>query len=291
MNWKKLIRWFLFPHPAFIWLFCPVVAALLIYSALSLESTDMVSIASYMLSFYALVLIALRIPALIGFVQRFKRENKYYIRYTSDVRLRMNLSLMGAFAFNAVYAAFQLVLGLWHHSVWFYSMAAYYLLLAMMRLLLVRYTGKHAPGERQEIEWKKYRFCGVGLLLMTLALAVFIIYFVWRIRIFRHHEITTITMATYTFSSLALAIRNAIRYKSYGSPAYSAAKAISLVTAIVSLLTMENAMLTAFGQDSSEFFCQIMLGSTGTAAVLAVQGIALYMIINAGRKLKAARNL
>ena len=117
------------------------------------------------------------------------------------------------------------------------------------------------------------------------------IWFVYKwIREFRHHEITTISMAAYTFASLAFAIANAFRYRKYGSPAYSAAKAISLVSAVVSVLTLENAMLTAFGQDGSDLFRQIMLGATGAAVVCTVQGIAVYMIRNAGKKLKAIHN-
>ena len=290
MDWKKIGKWILFPHPVFIWLLWPVALGLLIYSFIAHESADVISIVSYVLSFYALMLISLRVPNIIDFVQRFRKENKYIIRYTSDVRLRVNLSLQMAIVFNVIYALFQMCLGLWHHSVWFYSMAVYYLLLAGMRLLLVKYTRVHTPGEQQEIEWKKYRLCGAFLLLITFALAIFIIYFVWKIRVFRHHEITTIAMAAYTFASLSMAVWNAIRYKSYGSPAYSAAKAIALVSAIVSMLTLENAMLTAFGQDSGELFRQIMLGATGTAVICAVQGIAIYMIVNAGRKLKAIHN-
>lgn len=289
MNWKRLAKRILFPHPAFVWLLWPAALGLLLYSAAACESTDTISIAAYVLSFWALVLVALRVPDVIRFAGRLRRENKYVVRYTSDVRLRMNISLYRACGFNAVYALFQLCLGLWHHSVWFYSMAGYYLLLGLMRLLLVRYTRSHAPGERQEIEWKKYRLCGLCLMLITLALAIFVIYFVWRIRVFRHHEITTIAMAAYTFASLALAIVNALRYRSYASPVYSAAKAISLASAVVSVLTLENAMLTAFGQDSGELFRQIMLGATGVAVILAVQGIAVYMIANAGRRLRLLR--
>ena len=156
-----------------------------------------------------------------------------------------------------------------------------------MRLTLVRYTRGHSPGQQLETEWKKYRLCGVLLLLMTSVLTVFSLYFILRIRAFRHHEITTISMAVYTFASLILAIINAVRYRKYGSPAYSAAKAISLVSAVVSILTLENAMLITFGQDSSELFRQIMLGATGAAVVCAVQGIAIYMIRNAVKNLKA----
>jgi len=286
MNWKKVGKCFLFPHPVLTGLLAIAAAVLLVYSFVCLETENPVSIAAYALSFYALAIVCLRVPALIRLVLRLKRENKYVARYISDMRLRMNFSLFWAFVFNAIYAAFQLGLGLWHHSVWFYTMAVSYLLLAMMRLSLVSYTGRHAPGEIRELEWKKYRICGVCLLVMNLSLSIMIAYFVLRIRIFRHHEITTIAMAAYSFAALAFAIRNAIRCKQYQSPAYSAAKSISLVSAIVSMLTLENAMLTTFGQKNSESLWQIMLGASGAGVILAVMGISLYMLVNAQKNLK-----
>ena len=165
-------------------------------------------------------------------------------------------------------------------------MAGDYLLLALMRLTLVRFTHHHAAGEDTALEWRKYRFCGALLMVMNLALAIFTLYFVYRIRTFPHHEITTIAMAAYSFTALTLAIVNAVRHKKYGSPAYSAAKAISLVSAIVSMLTLENAMLTVFGEESSELFRQSILGASGVVVILVVQGIALHIIVNATRKLR-----
>ena len=93
-------------------------------------------------------------------------------------------------------------------------------------------------------------------------------------------------MAAYTFTALTVAIVNAVRYRKYGSPAYSAAKAISLASATVSMLTLENALLTTFGEGESELFRQIMLGVSGAAVILVVQGISLYMIVNASKKLR-----
>ena len=122
--------------------------------------------------------------------------------------------------------------------------------------------------------------------VMNLALAIFTLYFVFRIRVFLHHEITTIAMAAYTFTALTMAIINVVRYKKYRSPAYSAAKDISLVSATVSMLTLENALLTTFDEGESELFRQIMLGTSGAAVIFIVQGIALYMIINANRKIR-----
>lgn len=286
MDWKKIGKVLLFPHPIVAGLLFPVAVVLMLWSMLTRGVEDPLTIAFCALSFYGLVLVCLRIPDIIRWVQRFRRENKYYLLYSSDVQLRINLSLYFAVGFNAVYALFQLCLGLWHHSAWFYAMAGYYLLLGLMRLSLVRHTRQYAAGEDSRAEWRKYRFCGWLLLVMNLALAIFTLYFVFRIRVFPHHEITTIAMAAYTFTALTLAIVNAVRYRKYGSPAYSAAKAISLASATVSMLTLENALLTTFGEGESELFRQIMLGASGAAVILIVQGIALYMIVNAGKKLR-----
>ena len=286
MRWKRLARALLFPHPAIVALLCAAATVLLIYSFIALGETEALSIAAYTLSFYALTLVCLRIPDMIAFAQRFRRENKYLLLYQSDVQLRMNISLYGAFGFNAVYALFQLCLGLWHHSAWFYAMAGYYFLLACMRLMLARTISGHAPGDCQRLEWRRHRLCGVLLMAMNLTLMVFILYFVFQTRTFIHHEITTIAMAAYTFGALALAIANIIRYRPYNSPAYSAAKNISLVSAAVSVLTLENAMFTAFGQDSSLLFRQIMLGATGLAVMLLVLTMAFRMILQANRRLQ-----
>ncbi len=286
MDWKKIGKGLLFPHPVVAGLLFPVAAVLMLWGMLTRGVEDPLTIAFCALSFYGLVLICLRIPDIIHWVQRFRRENKYYLLYSSDVQLRINLSLFFSVGFNAVYALFQLCLGLWHHSAWFYAMAGYYLLLALMRLSLVRHTRRYAAGEDCRAEWRKYRFCGWLLLVMNLALAIFTLYFVFRIRVFLHHEITTIAMAAYTFTSLTLAIVNTVRYRKYGSPAYSAAKAISLASATVSMLTLENSLLTTFGEGESELFRQIMLGASGAAVILVVQGIALYMIVNASKKLR-----
>ena len=286
MDWKKIGKALLFPPPPVAWLLFPVAVALMLFGMLTRGWEDPLTIAFCALSFYGLVLVCLRIPDIIRFVQKVRRENKYYLLYKNDVQLRINLSLYTASFFNGAYALFHLCLGLWHHSAWFYAMAGYYLLLGLMRLALVRHTRRHAAGEDPRTEWKKYRFCGWLLLAMNLALAVFTLYFVFRIRVFLHHEITTIAMAAYTFSALTMAIVNVVRYRKYESPAYSAAKSISLVSAIVSMLVLENALLTAFGKADGEAFRQIMLGASGAAVILTVQGIALYMIVNASKKLR-----
>ena len=76
-------------------------------------------------------------------------------------------------------------------------------------------------------ELKKYRACGIIFLIMNLTLALIIFFMVYWNRTFHHHEITTIALAAYTFTSLTFAIINIFKYRRLGSPVYSASKAIS----------------------------------------------------------------
>ena len=106
-------------------------------------------------------------------------------------------------------------------------------------------------------------------------------------RTFRHHEITTIAMAAYTFTSFTLAIVNVVKYRKYNSPVFSASKAINLAAACVSMLTLESTMLTTFGGDTmTDIEQKWMLGATGGVISVFVVATAIYMIAVGTKKLR-----
>ena len=195
MNWKKLGKALLFPHIAIMIILIPIATVFLVYSMVFLGTESVAAIISYVLAFYTLTVWCFKIPYLIHFFKTFKDENKYARRWQDDTRLRVNVSLYGTLIWNTAYAVFQLGLGFWHHTFWFYSMAGYYIALAVMRFFLVRHTSKHKPGEKMKEELIKYRTCGWVFLLMNLTLSVMVFFMVYWNRTFHHHEITTITMA------------------------------------------------------------------------------------------------
>lgn len=161
MDWKKLAKALLFPPIAVMILLVPVATAFLVYSMVALETKSVGAIVSYVLSAYTLTVWCFKIPYLIRFFKTFNKENKYVKIWRDDHRLRVNASLYGTLIYNTAYAFLQLGMGLWHHSFWFGSLAAYYLSLAVMRFFLLRHTRKHQPGEKMLIELKKYRACGI----------------------------------------------------------------------------------------------------------------------------------
>lgn len=232
----------------------------------------------------------LKVPYLIRFWGSFKDENKYAKRWRDDDRLRVNVSLYGTLIWNTAYALLQLGMGFWHHTFWFYSLAGYYISLAVMRFFLARYTTKYKPGEKMREELIRYRLCGWIFHAMNLTLSLMVFFMVYWNRTFQHHEITTIALAAYTFTAFTMAIVNIVKYRKYNSSVYSASKAISLAAACVSMLTLESTMLTTFDDGTMDLTSRrIMLGATGGVISIFIIVMEVYMIVQSSKKLKELR--
>ena len=291
MDWKKIGKALLFPHIAIMILLVPTATVLLVGSMVFVGTESVIAYISYVLAAYTLTVWCCKIPVLIRFFKTIKDENKYARRWQDDARLRVNVSLYGSFAWNALYGIFQLWLGFYHRTFWFCSLGAYYICLGVMRFFLARHTTRYAPGERMQTELKKYRACGIVFLVMNLALALIIFFMVYWNRTFRHHMITAIAMAAYTFTAFTVAIVNVVKYRKYNSPVFSASKVISLAAALVSMLTLESTMLTTFGDGTMTASTQKwMLGATGGAISVLIVATAIYMIVVGTKKLKQLKS-
>ena len=286
IDWKKVGNRLLYPHPAVLILLTPISVAFLVCSLIYFDSTNVLAIISYLLSFYVLVVFCFKVPSIIAFFKKFKNENKYAKKYFSDVQVRMNISLYGSLIFNIAFAVFQLWLGFKDNSLWFYSMFAYYVFLAAMRFFLLKHTRNYKPAEQEEMELKKHNVCAIVLLVMNLALSVIIFFIVYLNKTFEYHMITTIALAAYTFTTFSFAIVNIVKYRKYNSPVFSAAKMITLIAACVSMLTLETTMLTVFGESNTAEFSQLMLGLTGLAVSAVAITMPIIMLVKGYKKLK-----
>ena len=215
-----------------------------------------------------------------AFVRKIKRDKAF----------RLRLGLFGTLFVNAAYSALQLGMGIVHSSFWFYSMAAYYLSLAAMRFFLLRHTLKYKSKPNLRLEYKKHRACGIILLIMNLAVALMTFFMVYWGRTFRHHEITVIALAAYTFVSFTVAVINAVKSKRTQSPIVSAVRVINLVAATVSMLTLETTMLTAFDNGTMTLAAKrVLLAATGSAVSAFIVAAAIYMIVCPKKNLNKQR--
>ncbi len=204
-------------------------------------------------------------------------------RYFSDVFFKMHISLYRSLALNVLYAAMKLGFGIHYRSAWFATLGIYYLLSAIMRFSLVHYVGRNEFGANRISEWKRYRLCGAILLIMSLVLTGEVIMIVRDNEGFQYAGYLIYIMAMYAFYSITTAIIDVVKFRKYSNPILSAAKAVQLAAATVSMLALETAMLNQFGED--EAFYGIMTAITGGGVCSIVLGIAVYMMIHANKKI------
>lgn len=139
-----------------------------------------------------------------------------------------------------------------------------------------------------EAEIHRYRLCGIMLLVMNQALAGIVIFMVHQNRGFDYPGVLIYAMALYAFYSVITAVVNLVKFRKHGSPVMSAAKAINLVAAMVSILSLETAMMAQFGGDD-EAFRAVMTGATGGGVCTIVIGMAVFMIWKSTRQIKSLK--
>lgn len=289
MMGKKWLH-LLFPPLWLLLLLTPIAAASLVYSLLCLPETDWRRIGAYVLSFYTLTVWCVRVPRLVRGYQRLRQDNRLLRRWREDLHLRTRITLFGNVLWNTGYATLQLGLGIVHHSAWFFTLAVYYGSLALMRFWLVRYTLSHSPGEDLRREWHLYRICGWVFLLLNLALSGMLMLLLTENRMVEHHPITTIAQAAYTFTTLTMAIVQRIRTRRWGSPVLSAAKAVSLTAASVSMLNLEATMLATFGgAEMTVHTMRLFLSLSGGAVCIGVVVMAVLMLVKSKHQLHKYR--
>ena len=263
-------------------------------------SVPAIQIASYVCSAYALIITITGIPHFLRGVRAIRdrvnahplmeklRDTAFGQRFLGDIRFRTEISLYQGLLVNLLYIAMKLFSGLYYRSYWFIALALYYILLAVMRFLLLR-RGKRVTGRTSmEEELWRYRHCGIMLLMMNQALMGIVVYMVQQNRGFHYPGALIYLMALHAFYSVITAIINLVKYRKHGSPVMSAAKAISFVAALVSILALETAMLAQFGGDD-ETFRAAMTGATGGGVCTIVIGMAIYMIWKSTKQLKKLR--
>ncbi len=265
-----------------------------VFVMLYVGNNSALSYISYALSAYATIIAATGFPKIVRAMRdSFKetavmkkiRGNPIYNKLLDDFIFRSELSLHGGLSMNILYSALNLLSGIRFRSAWFFFLFFYYIMLSVMRVALVRYVHRSRIGQDIPSEFRRYRSCGILILLMNQALIGIVIYIVCQNRGFDYPGLLIYTMALYTFYITITAIVNVIRYRKHGSPVLSASKAISLTAAMVSMLSLETAMISRFGADQPDFR-RIMTSASGGCVCIIVLGMAVYMIIKSTKRLK-----
>lgn len=152
--------------------------------------------------------------------------------------------------------------------------------------LLVRYVRKEGIGKNRLGELKSAILCSYILLLVNFVLSGAVLMILYQNKGYEYHGVLIYVMAAYTFYMTTHAIIDLIKYRKYRSPVMTTTKVIALSAALVSMLALETAMFSQFGQDMAPENKWLMIALTGAGVSITVVTMSVYMIVMANKERK-----
>ena len=294
MDWKKIGKKLRFPP---IWL----MVILVLVSAVTLTlvfvggmEQSIPAYIVYVLAFYTLsvvtVFCVMVLPKQYSTIKRKIYDHPFGNRYMTDRVFRTNISLSISFVISMLYVGINL--WSWHalKSYWFMVLAVYYVIMAVMRFLLVRYVRIQKIGTNMLGEWKRSRICAYILLLINLSLSGAVLMILYQHRGYDYPGMMIYVMALYTFYALTMSIVDIVKYRKMGSPLMSTAKIVSLSAALVSLLNLETAMFAQFGADMAPAHQRIFIILTGAGVSITVVTLSVILIVKANKEIRRIKD-
>jgi len=174
---------------------------------------------------------------------------------------------------NLAYGLYTAVLGIPSKSPWFLALAAYYIILGVMRFAaLLCSKGMQLETERFILHFTGGMFLFLSATLLGITLLSF-----QDQKGSVHHEITMITIALYSFVKLTTSVVNLTKIRGTSPPMLKILRNISLADASVSIFSLQRSMLVSFeGMTAGNI--RLMNALTGTAVYLLVAVLGINLI-------------
>ena len=195
-------------------------------------------------------------------------------RLQDDRRFRIVTGAAATLTVNLLYGAGHVVLGILEGSVWLLVMAAYYILLGVMRFGAVLTERRHA-SERFVM-----RLCGGMLMVLALVMGGATAISLAESNAVPHGIVIMLTIAIYTFWKMTMAIVHTVQAHQSGTPLTRTIRNITLASALASLLTMQRSMLVSFDRDMTAEAALLLNICTGSAVCILVFLLGLNMLFD-----------
>jgi hypothetical protein len=178
-------------------------------------------------------------------------------------------------AFSALvgigFTLFNAALGILYKSVWNGTICVYYVLLAIVRGIIVysqRRPKTAGRVEDNETNRKVYIRTHTIMIFMDICLIVPIAYMVIGKRSYEYGMIPAIAMATYTTYRVTMSVVNFIKSRKQENILIKALRTVNLQDSLVSVLTLQNALIIATGSGMKSMM--VLTGWTSAGIWLAI---------------------
>lgn len=293
---KKLLAWIRHPHG---WALIPLylitaisVAGSIVFAAADAELGILAylffGVAAITLS-YTVYTIVLFVPSAKQKITALLRKSRFTDRLMEQYGFRTIIFAIASFGISIAYVCVNGVVAVMERSVWYGALAAYYLVLAVMRggvLLFHRSKRKKSveePNEEKTRAAKIYGRCGIGLIFLPICLSFAILQMVLGKNSFEHAGLMIYVSATYAFYKIIMSIVHIVKARREDDLTVRAVRSVNLADAMVSILALQTAMFKEFSSGENFGFANALTGGV-VCALTAALGI--YMIVCAKIRLK-----
>lgn len=278
-NMKKFLSFIKKPpylFMAIIYLLTIVFIALSILTVSNiLKLNDSISCLQYIFYGSAAILLAYSVYLLItltpfvkqDFIAMLKRH-KFTDKMVEQINFRTVIFTVVSFIINIAYVCFNGFIAVSSLSIWYGALTIYYLLLVIMKgSVLIFYKNKEKnegsvdEKELKSKEIKIYRNCGIGLIILPIALSLAIVEMVLGTHSFSHPGMMIYVSAAYAFYKIIAAIINVFKARKNDELTIRAIRNINFASALVSILALQTAMFKEFNQGKQEGLFNAITGA------------------------------
>ena len=269
-----------------------VVFAGLISATLALVITNpKQSVIHYILYALSAVLLAYFVYTIVFLAPKIRdvtikllRKNKFTNRLLDSYGYRTMIFAVISFAINIAYVVLQAVLGIIERSWWYISLAAYFLVLSLLKGCVFYSKFKHDTEISQA---KTYRNCGILFVFLTVAFSGIVLLIYTSNMYFEYAGLMIYVVATYTFYNAVMSIINFVKVRDHNNLYVRSIRNINLASSLVSIVVLQVAMFQAFAPESNRSIANALTGGAMSLAILVVGAI---MIATANKKIKLLEN-
>lgn len=300
--WKKIIQWLKDPHGIFLFLLYGVTiisaaGAIFLTTLGNLENP--LAVVVYVVYAIAAIALGCSVYTMVLFIPRMKQKTvkrlqkrKFTSRLLEQYGFRTVVFTAGSLAVSIAYTVFNGAIGIVELSIWYGSLAGYYLLLTLMRGGILSYHRSKSKGKMtSEYDVKKralkiYRICGGVLFVLPICLSFAILQMVIGKNSFEHGGMMIYVSASYAFYKITTSIVHIFKARKNDDMTVRAIRCINFADALVSILALQTAMFKEFSSGENVGFVNALTGGVVCAFTAA---LGIFMFVNASLKLKEAQ--
>ena len=214
-------------------------------------------------------------------------KNKFTKSIVENYGIRTGISSIISTLINLIYCSTLIYTALISGSTWLVCLTLYYIALTLTKSsVLVGSFGlifNIKDGEYSKTKQiKTYRNCGIFLVLMSIAMSGMVVQMILMEADIKYSNFLIYVVAVYTFIRIMVSIAHTIKSHKTKNMILQALRNINLTSAVVSLFSLQVALINYFSNGSNPFVMNLI---TGISVSTLIVFLGIFMIVKGQQKL------